>query len=98
MLKKILLVNALVIVIGVVGICVLISQQPSTFAVERSAVIGAPPAEVFAQVNDLQAWDGWSPWKDLDPNPKTSISSPSAGKGATFTWNGNDEIGEGTLT
>jgi hypothetical protein len=32
------------------------------------------------------------------PNPTKTISIPSAGKGATFTWAGNDKIGEGSLT
>jgi uncharacterized protein YndB with AHSA1/START domain len=78
--------------------CIFIGLQPSAFSIERSATIAAPPATVFAQVNDLRAWDAWSPWKELDPSAKTTISTPSAGKGATFSWNGNDEIGEGSLT
>ena len=60
--------------------------------------MAAPPSRVFAQVNDLQAWDDWSPWRELDPNAKKAISTPSAGKGATFAWAGNDKIGEGSLT
>jgi hypothetical protein len=94
MAKKILIAIA---ILGV-GLTVLISLQPGTFSVQRSAVVAAPPAAVFALVNDLAAWDAWSPWKKLDPNPKTTISTPSAGKGATFTWSGNDAIGEGSLT
>jgi hypothetical protein len=73
-------------------------MQPSTFAVERSETIAAPAAAVFAQVNDLRAWDGWSPWKKLDPNAKMTMSAPSAGKGATVSWNGNDQIGEGSMS
>lgn len=75
-----------------------ISLQPSSFAVERSATMAAAPGAVFAQVNDLKAWDDWSPWSKLDPNAKTTLSTPSAGKGATFAWAGNDQIGEGNLT
>lgn len=97
MAKKILIVLAVLgVVLGVAA--VVVSQQPGTFSVQRSVSVTAPPSEVFAQVNDLQAWDAWSPWKELDPNPKQTISTPSAGKGATFTWAGNDKIGEGSLT
>ena len=94
MAKKILIVLAVLSI----GLYVVISLQPSTFSVQRSAAMAAPPSRVFAQVNDLQAWDGWSPWMELDPNPRKTISTPSAGKGATFTWSGNDKIGEGRLT
>ncbi len=97
MARKILFVLA---ILGVVlGVAVLVvSQQPDTFSVQRSVIVAAPPSRVFAQVNDLQAWDAWSPWKELDPNARTTISTPSAGKGATSTWAGNDKIGEGNLT
>jgi uncharacterized protein YndB with AHSA1/START domain len=97
MRKKILIALAL-LVGGGAGLCATIAMQPSTFTVQRSATIAAPPDEVFAQVDDLKAWDAWSPWKKLDPNPKVTLSSPSAGKGATITWAGNDEIGEGSMT
>ena len=93
MAKKILIVLAVLCV----GLYVAISLQ-RTFSVQRSAIMAAPPAKVFAQVNDLAAWDAWSPWKKLDPNPKKTMSIPSAGKGATFAWVGNKEIGEGSLT
>jgi hypothetical protein len=98
MWKKILIAAVLVIGLLIGGLCAVVAMQPDTFAIERSATMDAPPAEIFAQVNDLHAWNGWSPWIDLDPNAKTSFSSPSAGKGATFGWSGNAEVGEGTLT
>jgi len=97
MARKILIALTVLCVVLLVA-CVVISLQPGTFAVQRSTTMAAPPSKVFAQVNDLQAWDAWSPWKELDPNRKSALSTPSAGKGATFTWSGNDKIGEGTLT
>jgi hypothetical protein len=97
MRKKILI--ALALLVGGVGVlCIAIALQPSTFTVQRSATIAAPPDEVFARVDDLRAWDAWSPWKELDPNPKTTLSDPSSGKGATITWAGNEQIGEGSMT
>jgi uncharacterized protein YndB with AHSA1/START domain len=97
MWKKILLsfVALCIVVLLFVGY---VSVQPSDFSVERSTTIAAPPAAVFDSVNDLQKWDAWSPWKELDPQAQTTISTPSAGKGASFTWDGNDQIGAGSLT
>ena len=97
MLKKVVLITVAVLV-GLIGLfCLVVALQPDTFSIQRTATMAAPPEKVFAQINDLQAWDRWTPWKKLDPNPTTTISTPSAGKGAKFTWSGNDEIGEGTL-
>jgi len=97
-MKKKILIALGVLFAGLIVLCVVISLQPSTYSVQRSATIAAPPATVFGQVNDLKAWDAWSPWKKLDPNAKMTMSEPSAGKGATFSWAGNDQIGEGRMT
>jgi hypothetical protein len=97
MARKILIVLAILGVFLAVA-AVVVGMQPDTFSVQRSVTIAASPAAVFDQVNDFQAWDGWSPWKELDPNAKKTLSTPSAGKGATFGWSGNDKVGEGSLT
>jgi uncharacterized protein YndB with AHSA1/START domain len=94
MLKKILLVVALLIVVFVI----VVITRPADFRVTRSATIPAPPAAVFAQVNDLQNWNSWSPWAKLDPNVKNTFSGPTAGTGACFAWSGNNEVGEGSMT
>jgi polyketide cyclase/dehydrase/lipid transport protein len=94
MLKKILIGLALLIA----ALVVIVALQPSEFRVERSAAIAAPPADVFAQVNDLHQWDAWSPWAKLDPNAKIAFEGPEAGQGAAMTWAGNDQVGEGKLT
>ena len=94
MLKKILLVLAVLIVVFVV----VVITRPDEFKVVRSAAIPAPAAAVFAQVNDLHKWNEWSPWARLDPNAKETFSGPEAGKGATFAWSGNSEVGEGSMT
>jgi carbon monoxide dehydrogenase subunit G len=86
----------LAIVAGVTAIVV--SMQPSDFRVARSAHIPAPPSAVFAQVNDLQKWEAWSPWERLDPALTKTFSGPAAGVGASFHWRGNAEVGEGRVT
>jgi uncharacterized protein YndB with AHSA1/START domain len=86
------------VVVVVVVLAAVIALQPSEFRVERSATIPAPPAAVFAQINDLQKWEAWSPWEKLDPAAKKTFSGPPAGVGASFTWAGNYEVGEGRVT
>jgi uncharacterized protein YndB with AHSA1/START domain len=93
MLKKILLILMAVIVVFLV----VAAFQPSDFRITRKAVIPAPPAAVFAQINDFHKWEAWSPWAKLDPNAKNSFDGPASGVGAKFSWSGNKEVGEGSM-
>jgi hypothetical protein len=94
MLKIILIVVAVIAVVFVVAVAL----QPSEFRVSRTALIAAPAPVVFAQVNDLHQWDAWSPWAKLDPAAKQAHEGPPAGTGASFTWAGNKNVGEGRMT
>ncbi len=82
----------------IVALFSFIAMQPATFTVTRSAKIAAPPAAVFAQVNDFHNWEAWSPWAKLDPNAKNTFEEPTAGAGAQFHWEGNSDVGEGGMT
>jgi len=73
-------------------------MQPSDFFFSRSAIIPAPAAVVFDQINDLHKWQTWSPWAKLDPMCKITFDGPVAGKDASFTWDGNDKVGAGRMT
>ncbi|MEX2206730.1 MAG: hypothetical protein WEF50_10930 [Myxococcota bacterium] len=79
----------------VIGFCVVASLQPSELHVGRSTLIAAPPAVVFAHVNDLHKWQDFSPWAKRDPAAKNTFEGPTAGTGAVFSWAGNAEVGEG---
>jgi len=94
-LRKVLIVLAALILV-VFGV---VATRPSTFRVERTTRIAAPPDVVFALVNDFHAWDRWSPWAKLDPAMKTEIGGTptGSGTGATYHWTGNDKVGEGKM-
>lgn len=94
MLKKILLILAAIVAL----ILVVAAFQPDEFRVTRSAIIAAPPAAVFAQVNDFHRWQAWSPWEKLDPAMKRTFEGPVAGIGAIYGWEGNNEVGAGRMT
>lgn len=85
----------LVAVVGVLAL--LVALRPGEFRVVRSATIAAPPADVFAQVNDFHNWEAWSPWAKLDPAAKNSFDGPSSGTGAVFSWDGNKDVGAGRM-
>jgi len=93
MLKKILL--GLVAIIAI--FLIVAALQPADFRITRSAVIAAPPAVVFEQINDFHKWNDWSPWAKLDPDAKNSFDGPASGVGAKFSWSGNSDVGEGSM-
>lgn len=93
MLKIIGIVIALVIA----GILIVAAMQPDTFRLERKATIKATPEKIFAILNDFKQWAAWSPWEQKDPAMKRTFGAVTAGKGATYKWEGNKEVGQGGM-
>jgi hypothetical protein len=94
MLKWTLAAVAAVIVVFLI----VVALQPSDFRIERSATMRAPAPAAFAQVNDFQNWQAWSPWEKVDPALKRQYEGPKAGTGAVYAWQGNKDVGEGRMT
>lgn len=94
MFKKILL--GLVCIVAI--LVNLIAFQPSKYTVTRSITIAASPATVFPLVDDFHQWAKWSPWEEKDPAMKRIFEGPNAGTGAIYRWEGNDDVGQGSMT
>ena len=75
-----------------------IIMQPNRFVVTRSAVVDAPPQEVFPHIDELRNWQAWSPWAKLDPAATNTYEGPAAGAGAVFAWSGDKKVGAGRMT
>jgi uncharacterized protein YndB with AHSA1/START domain len=88
----------IVLAVLVVALVIFIAMQPTEFRITRSATISAPPAAVFAHINDFQKWQRWSPWEKMDPNLTRTFGGASGGKGAIYAWAGNKKVGEGRMT
>jgi hypothetical protein len=94
-----MLINILIaLVVIVVVFIIIVAMRPSEFRVTRSTVISALPPEIFAGVNDLHQWLAWSPWEKIDPALKRTFEGPPAGTGASYSWVGNNKVGEGRMT
>ncbi len=87
---------ALVVVFG--GLAVFIAMQPNDFKVSRTVTMAVPADVVFEQVNDLHNWEAWSPYDKRDPAMVKTYKGEPKGVGASYHWNGNSEVGEGTST
>ncbi|MBT9318005.1 SRPBCC family protein [Leptothoe spongobia TAU-MAC 1115] len=68
---------------------------PSQVHVERSLLISAPPTKIFPLISDLNQWDAWSPWAEMDPDAEMTISG--TGVGQTMQWHSEDpQVGDGS--
>jgi len=97
-MKKLLFGILGVLILAVVAILGLAVTKPDTYHVERQVTIAAPPATIFAAVNDFHEWAEWSPWEGLDPAMTRSFGGPESGVEATYAWAGNDQVGKGKMT
>ena len=88
---------AVVVAVLIAGVLLFAATKPDTFRVQRSATIKAPPERVFALINDFKRWDVWSPWEKKDPAMKRTFSATTSGKGASYGWEGNREVGKGRM-
>lgn len=94
---KIVSIIVVVVLVVVAGIAVYASTRPDSFRVERSVSIKAPPQKIFPLIDDLKAWASWSPYEKKDPAMKRSFGPVTAGKGATYEWDGNKNVGQGRM-
>jgi hypothetical protein len=76
---------------------IVIALQPADFRIGRSTTIAAPAPVVYGILSDFHAWDAWSPWSKLDPDMKKTWSGPPRGKGSSYAWEGNEQVGQGKM-
>ena len=93
MLKKI----AVGLVVALTALLIFASTKPDSFRVERKVVIKAAPEKIFPWLEDPKKTTEWSPWEKKDPAMKKTFSGPAKGVGAAYAWDGNKEIGAGSL-
>lgn len=97
--KDKVVVNILIgIAVIVIVLVVVVAMQPAEFRLTRTTTISADPAAVFAQVNDFHKWLEWSPWEKIDPQLRRTYEGAPSGTGASYTWVGNKQVGEGRMT
>lgn len=85
------------ILVAVAATLLYAATRPDHFRVERSADISAPPAAIFALINDFHAWSQWSPYEKLDPAMQRTYSDPAVGVGARYAWDSQGQAGAGHM-
>ena len=94
MIKTIAIVAVAVLAVPLV----LAAFKPDTFRVERSASIQAPPDKLHPLINDMRAFNTWNPYNLKDPNIRGEYRGPQAGPGATYHFEGNKDVGKGSIS
>lgn len=89
-----ILIGLVLLVVVLAGVGMLL---PRNVEVSRSAVVEAPPGEIFPEVNSLQRAAAWSPWLGIDPEVQTTYSGPDAGVGNRLEWQSDHpQVGNGS--
>lgn len=96
MLKAVAIV-AVVFAVGIAAVLVLALTKSDTFRVERSLAVKAPADATYPQVADFHRWTAWSPYEGRDPAMKRTFGGTAQGKGATYAWDGNNNVGAGHM-
>jgi hypothetical protein len=94
---KTLAIIGVVVVVAIAGILLYAATKPDSFRVQRVVLINAPSDKVFPLINDIKAWTVWSPYEKKDPAMKRTYGAVTAGKGATYAWDGDKNVGQGSM-
>jgi hypothetical protein len=94
---KTLAIIGVVVVVAIGGILLYAATKPDSFRVQRTVLISASPDKVFPLINDIKAWTVWSPYEKKDPAMKRAYGAVTAGKGATYAWEGDKYVGQGSM-
>jgi hypothetical protein len=96
MLKKLALILVCVLAVSLASVLGYAALKPDTFHIARTTNVKAPPERIFPLINDIRSNVSWSPF-DKDPAAKRSFGEITSGKGAVYTWDGNSDVGAGSI-
>jgi Polyketide cyclase / dehydrase and lipid transport len=89
---------ALVLAAAVVALLLYAATRPDTLQIQRSLEIQAPAERIRPLINDMQRFNTWNPYNQKDPAMKGTYRGPNAGPGAAYDFDGNKNVGKGSIT
>lgn len=96
-MPKFIVIIAAVLALGIAGIVAFAATKPDTFRVERRLAVRAPAGALYPLIVDFHLWQTWSPYETRDPAMKRTFGGAAQGKGATYAWDGNNNVGAGQM-
>jgi hypothetical protein len=80
----------LLLVLFAVAVAVFVATQKGDFEINKTRLINTPRNIAFTYVNDFRNWENWI---SVDPDMKPEYPIVTAGKGASFSWEGSETMG-----
>src|SRR4051812_21421447 len=94
---EIVVVIAVILALAIAAVLILAAAKPDVFRVQRDIDIKAPPEKIFPLISDFHQWKSWSPYEDKDPSMQRHFGGAAQGKGATYGWEGDKNVGSGHM-
>lgn len=91
MIKKILAGLGFVLLVFIV----LAALKPEDYVIKREILINAKPESIYPYLVNTQKADEWMPWKEIDPQVKSTYSGPQEGVGSISSWDSPGQMGTG---
>jgi effector-binding domain-containing protein len=88
-----IILAAILVILVVIGLV-----TPKHYDIKREVVINAPAHVIFENISRYENFPKWSPWQHLDTAMKTTLEGEDATVGAKYSWVGNSDVGEGSMT
>lgn len=88
---------AAVLLIVIVAVLLFAASKPNTLSMQRSITINAPPARVFALINDLHSWKDWNQDDQSDSTVTRAYGGPASGTGSSCDWDSRGRAGKGRM-
>jgi effector-binding domain-containing protein len=90
--------KVLYVIIGLLVVyLVLCVAGPSVIKVQRSASMNASADAIKSQIIDYNMFSKWSPWAEKDTAMKITITGVAGNVGHKYAWEGNKDVGKGTM-
>jgi uncharacterized protein YndB with AHSA1/START domain len=94
-----MVVRILLGVVLVVAVVLLFAAtKPSTFHIEKSITVQAPPEKLYALIADFHNWPQWAPQDREDPTMQRTYRGAASGTGAVSEWTSKGSAGAGQMT
>lgn len=88
---------AIVFVVALAALLLFAATRPDSFEVQRTVSIRAAPERLHPMINDLHQFNTWNPYNKKDPAMQGSYRGPASGPGAGFDFQGNKDVGRGSI-
>lgn len=88
----------LLVLVAIAAVLIAAARRPDVFHMQRSLLIQAPADKIYPLINDLRRFNGWNPYAKKDPDMKAEYRGPENGPGAIFHFDGNRDVGKGSIS